>query len=101
MRAAASRTFCTAGTRSAIKMAMMAITTSSSMRVNPRHLRERKSLGIVLLRAMKDRTIGDFAILKTTGNYTTEWLWDRHTLTFLFKYAWAKGMSTGFPENSD
>src|SRR5262245_50316071 len=35
VRAADSRTFCTAGTSSAIKIAMMAITTSNSMRVNP------------------------------------------------------------------
>src|SRR5688572_14302955 len=34
VRAAASRTFCTAGTSSAIKMAIIAITTSSSIRVN-------------------------------------------------------------------
>src|SRR5262245_66203793 len=40
VRAAASRTFCTAGTRSAIKMAMMAMTTSSSMSVKPRGRRE-------------------------------------------------------------
>src|SRR5436309_921780 len=36
VRAADSRTFWTAGTNSAIRMAMMAITTSSSMRVNAR-----------------------------------------------------------------
>src|SRR5277367_4008374 len=35
VRAAASRTFCTAGTNSAIRIAMIAITTSSSMRVKP------------------------------------------------------------------
>src|SRR5437016_914208 len=34
VRAAASRTFCTAGTSSAIRMAMIAITTSSSISVN-------------------------------------------------------------------
>src|SRR5262245_28258503 len=34
-RAAASRTFCTAGRRRPIRMAMMAITTSSSISVNP------------------------------------------------------------------
>src|ERR1700677_2330320 len=39
MRAAASRTFCTAGRRSAIRMAIMAITTSNSMRVNAARLR--------------------------------------------------------------
>src|SRR5262245_28047000 len=36
MRAAASRTFWTAGTRSPIKMAMMAMTTNSSIRVKAR-----------------------------------------------------------------
>src|SRR5207302_1680501 len=35
-RAAASRTFCTAGSRSPIKTAIMAITTSNSIRVKPR-----------------------------------------------------------------
>src|SRR5581483_12018409 len=35
-RLADSRTFCTAGTRSAIRMAMMAITTSNSTRVKAR-----------------------------------------------------------------
>src|SRR5437868_5458766 len=34
MRSAASRTFCTAGISSPIKMAMMAMTTSSSISVN-------------------------------------------------------------------
>ena len=34
MRAAASRTFCTAGSSRPIRMAMMAMTTSSSMSVN-------------------------------------------------------------------
>src|SRR2546423_13931039 len=51
MRAAAARTFCTAGTSSPIKMAMMAMTTSSSIRVNPllRQRREReRSLDIEL-----------------------------------------------------
>src|SRR6266404_3346393 len=36
MRAAASRTFCTAGSNRPIRMAMMAITTSSSISVKPR-----------------------------------------------------------------
>src|SRR3954469_26023830 len=36
VRAAASRTFCTAGRSSPIRMAMIAITTSSSISVNPR-----------------------------------------------------------------
>jgi hypothetical protein len=35
VRAAESRTFWTAGSKSAIKMPMMAITTSSSIRVKP------------------------------------------------------------------
>src|SRR5947207_3330147 len=35
VRAAASRTFCTAGTSNPIRMAMMAITTKSSIRVKP------------------------------------------------------------------
>src|SRR5262249_35196199 len=36
MRLAASRTFCTAGSKRPIRMAMMAITTNSSMSVKPR-----------------------------------------------------------------
>src|SRR2546421_7179053 len=36
LRAAASRTFCTAGTSRPIRMAMMAMTTSSSISVKPR-----------------------------------------------------------------
>src|SRR5436305_10194138 len=39
MRAAASRTFCTAGTSRPIRMAMIAITTSNSMSVNARRER--------------------------------------------------------------
>jgi hypothetical protein len=35
MRAAASRTFCTAGNSNPMRMAMMAITTSSSINVKP------------------------------------------------------------------
>jgi hypothetical protein len=35
MRAAASRTFCTAGKSNPIRMAMMAMTTSSSISVKP------------------------------------------------------------------
>src|SRR5450432_517588 len=38
-RAAAARTFCTAGTSKAIKMAMIAITTSNSIRVKPARCR--------------------------------------------------------------
>jgi hypothetical protein len=43
-RAAASRTFCTAGSRRPIRMAMMAMTTNSSMSVNPRRGRERTDM---------------------------------------------------------
>src|SRR5688572_24600297 len=42
IRAAASRTFCTAGSSSPIRMAMMAITTSNSISVKPDRLRQRK-----------------------------------------------------------
>src|SRR5262249_20057628 len=35
IRAAASRTFCTAGSKSPIRTAMMAMTTNNSIRVNP------------------------------------------------------------------
>src|SRR5207244_3068908 len=38
MRAAASRTFCTAGSSSPIRIAIIAITTRSSIRVNPNRL---------------------------------------------------------------
>src|SRR5438105_644784 len=38
VRAAASRTFCTAGTKRAIRMAMIAITTKSSISVKPTRL---------------------------------------------------------------
>src|SRR5437763_1132077 len=41
LRAAASRTFWTAGSSRPIRMAMIAITTSSSISVNPRLLRKR------------------------------------------------------------
>src|SRR5262245_39850060 len=41
IRFAASRIFCTAGRSRPIRMAMMAMTTSSSIRVNPRRERER------------------------------------------------------------
>src|SRR5262245_6506866 len=46
VRAAASRTFCTAGTSKAIKMAMMAITTKSSISVKPRRFGERMALSL-------------------------------------------------------
>src|SRR5262249_27711420 len=42
VRAAASRTFCTAGSSSPIRMAMMAITTSNSIKVKPRRFEERR-----------------------------------------------------------
>src|SRR4051812_38770492 len=38
MRAAASRTFCTAGSSNPMRMAMMAMTTSNSISVKPRRL---------------------------------------------------------------
>src|SRR5262245_52287078 len=44
MRLAASRTFCTAGTKRPIKMAMMAITTNSSIRVKARRRRENRGM---------------------------------------------------------
>src|SRR5437667_12692971 len=47
LRAAASRTFCTAGTSRPIRMAMMAITTSSSMSVKPWRDVERRSMGLL------------------------------------------------------
>ena len=40
MRAAASRTFCTAGNNSPIRIAMIAITTSSSISVNAFRFRD-------------------------------------------------------------
>jgi hypothetical protein len=40
IRLAASRTFCTAGTSRPTNIAMMAITTSNSISVNPKRLRE-------------------------------------------------------------
>src|SRR5262249_39740590 len=44
MRAAASRTFWTAGSRSPIKMAMMAMTTSNSISVKPHTRRGRRTM---------------------------------------------------------
>jgi len=44
IRLAASRIFCTAGKSSAIRMAMMAITTSSSMSVKPKCFLARTSI---------------------------------------------------------
>src|SRR6185436_1734419 len=46
IRAAASRTFWTAGSSSPIRIAMMAITTSSSIRVNPRERFPRGFIGL-------------------------------------------------------
>src|SRR5262245_13954879 len=40
IRAAASRTFCTAGSNRPMRIAMMAMTTNNSIRVNPRRKRE-------------------------------------------------------------
>src|SRR6476660_5944612 len=53
VRAASSRTFCTAGTSRAIRMAMMAITTSSSINVNAR----RRGM-VVLSRGSRLATLG-------------------------------------------
>src|SRR5262245_59833295 len=48
-RAAASRTFCTAGSSRPIRVAMMAMTTSSSISVKPpRRRREERDMGSVL-----------------------------------------------------
>src|SRR5438874_1093415 len=57
MRFAASRTFCTAGNNKPISTAMIAITTSSSMRVKPLRARETCLLMRVLLagRRMSDK----------------------------------------------
>src|SRR5437667_2683190 len=44
MRAAAARTFCTAGSSSPIRMAMMAITTSSSISVNALNRRDERRI---------------------------------------------------------
>src|SRR5262245_3166979 len=46
MRAAASRTFCTAGSSKPMRMAMMAMTTSSSISVKPRQRRDEDERGI-------------------------------------------------------
>src|SRR5438094_449260 len=46
--AAASRTFWTAGTSKAMRMAIMAITTNNSISVNPRH-RVQRSVGMLHL----------------------------------------------------
>src|SRR5262249_655849 len=48
MRAAASRTFCTAGSSRPIRMAMMAITTSSSISVNAERPRRNRLMGSLL-----------------------------------------------------
>ncbi len=45
VRAAASRTFCTAGSRSPMRMAMMAMTTNNSMSVNARRPAARMKRG--------------------------------------------------------
>src|SRR5262245_17336238 len=47
MRAAASRTFCTAGSSKPMRIAMIAITTNNSISVKPRRHRERTSRDMV------------------------------------------------------
>src|SRR5262245_38464205 len=49
IRAAASRTFCTAGSSKPIRTAMMAITTSSSINVNPERRGERDIIKTLLI----------------------------------------------------
>src|SRR5262245_46538131 len=46
MRAAASRTFCTAGSKRPIRTAIIAMTTNSSINVKPRLLLDRKNRGM-------------------------------------------------------
>src|SRR5215213_5414171 len=48
MRAAASRTFWTAGSKRPMRIAMMAMTTSNSIRVNARRAPGRRSMGVGL-----------------------------------------------------
>src|SRR5436309_551185 len=55
MRPAASRTFCTAGTSSPIKIAMIAMTTKSSISVNAR-VRRARSMGIPPIRENENVT---------------------------------------------
>ena len=47
MRAAASRTFCTAGSNRPIRMAMIAITTNSSISVKPHGFTHARNLAMV------------------------------------------------------
>src|SRR6476659_7385043 len=54
MRAAASRTFCTAGSNRPMRMAMMAITTSSSISVNPGRDRRGGRMGHLGEERMRD-----------------------------------------------
>src|SRR5262249_53282099 len=66
MRAAASRTFCTAGKSRPIRMAMMAITTSSSISVKPR-LRRAGRVNDMTYSPSVIRRTGDKADGPTTG----------------------------------
>src|SRR5436190_22586457 len=59
MRAAASRTFWTAGNSRPMSTAMMAMTTSSSISVKPRRERERRVTVIPTKWRMKDETLDE------------------------------------------
>src|SRR5688572_29202667 len=59
MRAAASRTFCTAGKRRPMRIAMIAITTRSSISVNARRERRGES-GMAAPRTESDNETGRF-----------------------------------------
>src|SRR5688572_17379168 len=55
MRAAASRTFCTAGRSSPIRIAMIAITTSNSISVKPRRVEGARNMAAPLLKKDEGR----------------------------------------------
>src|SRR5262249_4384079 len=61
-RAAASRTFCTAGSSRPMRMAMMAITTSSSISVNPRRGLTPENASTVAPRSWLDSLTADLSI---------------------------------------
>src|SRR5215471_12876784 len=48
VRAAASRTFCTAGSSRPMRIAMMAITTNSSISVKPRRAHDERTMSVLL-----------------------------------------------------
>src|SRR5438132_3556376 len=71
IRAAASRTFCTAGNNRPIRTAMMAMTTSSSMRVNADRRAERNLLmGTSEWDVYKRKTGEGFLPLMVYGEWT-------------------------------